>query len=115
MVAEAEGDAARFNDLVAEYRKAPEVTRQRLYLDTITEVLSKSSKVLADIPNGDSLMYLPLDQMLKGRAGKTDTRGGASSGGTGGASNPASAGADDGGSGRKTSRSLYQSNRTEIR
>ena len=114
VVAEAEGDAARFNDMVAEYRKAPEVTRQRLYLDSITEVLSKSSKVLADIPNGDSLMYLPLDQMLKGRAGKSDSQSG-SSGGSSTKSNPASAGADDGGSGRKTSRSLYQSNRTEIR
>ncbi|HBP92659.1 MAG TPA: FtsH protease activity modulator HflK, partial [Alcanivorax sp.] len=46
VVAEAEGDAARFTDLVAEYRKAPEVTRQRLYLDSLTEVFSNSSKVL---------------------------------------------------------------------
>ena len=114
VVAEAEGDAARFNDLVAEYRKAPEVTRQRLYLDSITEVLSKSSKVLADIPNGDSLMYLPLDQMLKGRTGKSGSQSG-SGASAGGASDPGSAGADDGGSGRQTPRSLYQSNRTEIR
>ncbi len=114
VVAEAQGDAARFNDLVAEYRKAPEVTRQRLYLDSITEVLSKSSKVLADIPNGDSLMYLPLDQMLKGRTGKSGSQSGSGASASG-ASDPASAGADDGGSGRQTPRSLYQSNRTEIR
>ncbi|HBU65440.1 MAG TPA: FtsH protease activity modulator HflK, partial [Alcanivorax sp.] len=56
VVAEAEGDAARFTDLVAEYRKAPEVTRQRLYLDSLTEVFSNSSKVLLDAQGSDSLM-----------------------------------------------------------
>ncbi|MCH2558626.1 MAG: FtsH protease activity modulator HflK [Alcanivorax sp.] len=114
VVAEAQGDAARFNDMVTEYRKAPEVTRQRLYLQTVSEVLSNSSKVLADIPNGDSLMYLPLDQMLKGRAGKSSGQSG-DAGKAGGNLDPSSAGADDGGSSRQAPRSLYQSNRTEIR
>ncbi|MBM7332945.1 FtsH protease activity modulator HflK [Alcanivorax marinus] len=114
VVAEAQGDAARFNDMVTEYRKAPEVTRQRLYLQTVSEVLSNSSKVLADIPNGDSLMYLPLDQMLKGRAGKSSGQSG-DAGKAGGNLDPSSAGADDGGGSRQAPRSLYQSNRTEIR
>ncbi|MFP1681448.1 FtsH protease activity modulator HflK [Alloalcanivorax sp. C16-1] len=115
VVAEAQGDAARFNDMVTEYRKAPEVTRQRLYLQTVSEVLSNSSKVLADIPNGDSLMYLPLDQMLKGRAGKSGGQSGDASKAGANSSDPSSAGADDGGGSRPASRSLYQSNRTEIR
>ena len=114
VVAEALGDAARFNDMVTEYRKAPEVTRQRLYLQTMTEVLSNSSKVLADIPNGDSLMYLPLDQMLKGRAAKGGNKSSDASK-AGNSLDPSSAGADDGGGSRPASRSLYQSNRTEIR
>jgi len=118
VVAEAEGDAARFSDLVAEYRKAPEVTRQRLYLDTLTEVFSNSSKVLLDAQGSDSLMYLPLDQMFKGkRPVSGDAAGTSGRSGSSGSSSPttSSAGADDGGSGRSSSRSLYQSNRTEIR
>ena len=117
VVAEAEGDAARFTDLVAEYRKAPEVTRQRLYLDSLTEVFSNSSKVLLDAQGSDSLMYLPLDQMFKGKQPVSGDSGAANRGSGSGSSSPtsSSAGADDGGSGRSGSRSLYQSNRTEIR
>ena len=117
VVAEAEGDAARFTDLVAEYRKAPEVTRQRLYLDSLTEVFSNSSKVLLDAQGSDSLMYLPLDQMFKGKQPVSGDSGASNRGSGSGSSSSttSSAGADDGGSGRSGSRSLYQSNRTEIR
>ncbi|MGQ9830698.1 MAG: FtsH protease activity modulator HflK [Thermochromatium sp.] len=66
VIASAEGEAARFSAVLAEYSKAPEVTRQRLYLETMEEVLSKNSKVVLDMTQGaGSLMYLPLDQLMK--------------------------------------------------
>lgn len=68
-IARAEGEAERFTKLVAEYRKAPEVTRQRLYLETMEEVFSNTSKVLLTGDQGqNSLLYLPLDKMLDGRS-----------------------------------------------
>jgi len=65
VVAEAEGESKRFESLLAEYEKAPEVTRQRLYLDTIQEVMSNSSKVLVDVEGGNNMLYLPLDKMIQ--------------------------------------------------
>jgi membrane protease subunit HflK len=62
-VARAEGDAARFTQLVGEYRKAPEITRERLYLETMEQVMSASRKVIIDSSNSNNLMYLPLDQL----------------------------------------------------
>jgi membrane protease subunit HflK len=71
-ISRAEGEADRFTKLVAEYRKAPEVTRQRLYLETMQEVLSNTSKVLLTGDKGqNSLLYLPLDKMLEGRTATT--------------------------------------------
>ena len=67
-ISRAEGEADRFTKLVTEYRKAPEVTRQRLYLETMQEVLSSTSKVLLTGDEGqNSMLYLPLDKMLEGR------------------------------------------------
>ncbi len=73
VVSRAKGEADRFTKLVAEYRKAPEVTRQRLYLDTMQEVYSNTSKVLVSGKDGQSnLLYLPLDKMVEGsRASST--------------------------------------------
>lgn len=65
IVAKAQGDAARFTSLVNEYRKAPAVTRQRIYLDTMSEVYRRSSKVIVDIDKGSPMIYLPLDQLMK--------------------------------------------------
>ncbi|MDM1707361.1 FtsH protease activity modulator HflK [Thiopseudomonas alkaliphila] len=66
VIARAEGEAQRFNQLVAEYRKAPEVTRQRLYIETMQDVLGNTSKVLMSGDQGkNSLLYLPLDKMLQ--------------------------------------------------
>ncbi|MBK1700452.1 FtsH protease activity modulator HflK [Thiococcus pfennigii] len=65
VVAEAEGQTARFLAVLTEYRKAPDVTRERLYLETMQEVLGRSSKVVVDVADGDSVMYLPLDQLLR--------------------------------------------------
>jgi len=69
VIAESEGEAARFLSVLAEYKKAPEVTRERLYLETMERVLGGNPKVLMDSKDGNSLMYLPLDQLLKGRGG----------------------------------------------
>lgn len=69
VVSRATGEADRFTALVAEYRKAPEVTRERLYLDTMQELMSNSSKVLVTGDKGqNNLLYLPLDKMIDGRS-----------------------------------------------
>ena len=65
VIADAEGDASRFRQILVEYSKAPAVTRDRLYLDMMQQVLSNSSKVLIDQKSGASLLYLPLDKMLQ--------------------------------------------------
>jgi len=70
VIAESEGEAARFSAVLTEYHKAPEVTRQRLYLDTMERVLEDTNKVVLDTEDGgNSLLYLPLDQLLKQRQG----------------------------------------------
>ncbi|MGH8224247.1 MAG: FtsH protease activity modulator HflK [Woeseiaceae bacterium] len=71
VIAEAEGEAARFVALLEEYRKAPQVTRYRLYLETIEDVYARSQKVLLDAENSGNLMYLPLDKLIDagGRGG----------------------------------------------
>jgi membrane protease subunit HflK len=64
-IADAEGEAARFESLLAEYEKAPRVTRDRLYIEAIEEVYGKSAKVLLDSEGSGNLLYLPLDQIMK--------------------------------------------------
>ena len=66
VVQKAEGDASRFLAVLGEYEKAPEVTRERLYLDAIQNVLGNTSKVMMDVEGGNSLMYLPLDKIVGG-------------------------------------------------
>ena len=68
VVARAEGEAQRFTQLLVEYRKAPKVTRERMYLQAMEDVLSQSSKVVIDVKEGNNLMLLPLDQLLKSAA-----------------------------------------------
>ncbi len=68
LVARATGEADRFNQLLTEYQRAPEVTRQRLYLETVEEVLANTSKVLVTGKEGqNNLLYLPLDKMVERR------------------------------------------------
>jgi len=69
MIATAEGDASRFKQLNAEYAKAPEVTRQRLYLETMQQVYSNTSKVMVDAKGQGNLLYLPLDKLIGNAAG----------------------------------------------
>lgn len=66
VIANAEGEADRFKNLLAEYRKAPEVTRERLYLDAVENVLSNTSKIMVDVEGGNNVMYLPLDKLGTG-------------------------------------------------
>jgi membrane protease subunit HflK len=66
VIANAMGEAARFNQLLTEYRKAPEVTRERLYLDAVQNVLANTSKVMVDVEGGNNMMYIPLDKLGTG-------------------------------------------------
>jgi len=69
----AEGEAARFSSLLDEYRKAPEVTRERLYLETLEQVYGGANKVFVDVPQGGPMMYLPLDRLGAGAGGAAAT------------------------------------------
>lgn len=64
VIVSAEGDASRFEQILAEYSKAPKVTRERLYLDMMQQVLSNTSKVIVDQKSGNNLLYLPLDKLI---------------------------------------------------
>ncbi len=64
IVAQAQGDAGRFSSLYAEYQKAPQVTRDRLYLDTMQQIYSNVTKVLVESRQGSNLLYLPLDKIM---------------------------------------------------
>ena len=65
VVARAEGDASRFKQVAAEYTKAPQVTRDRMYLDTMQTVFQNTTKVLVDQKAGGNLLYLPLDKLMQ--------------------------------------------------
>jgi membrane protease subunit HflK len=77
VVAEAEGDAERFEQLLTEYTKSPKVTRERLYIDTVEEVMANSTKVLVDVEGGNNMMYLPLDKLASGSGRSNSSRGSA--------------------------------------
>ena len=65
LIATAEGDASRFRQLNAEYAKSPEVTRNRLYLETMQQVYANTSKVMVDAKGQGNLLYLPLDKLMQ--------------------------------------------------
>ena len=65
VVAQAIGDSERFRSVLAEYQKAPAVTRDRLYIDTMSQVYSNVSKVMVDSRSGSNLLYLPLDRLMQ--------------------------------------------------
>jgi len=62
-IARAEGEASRFLQLLAEYEKSPDVTRERLYLDAMQEVLSQTGAVVVDVKNSNNMLYLPIDKL----------------------------------------------------
>ena len=65
VVSQAQGDAQRFRSVLTEYQKAPQVTRDRMYLDTMQQVYSNATKVLIDSKQGSNLLYLPLDKIMQ--------------------------------------------------
>ncbi|MGR9100718.1 MAG: FtsH protease activity modulator HflK [Gammaproteobacteria bacterium] len=69
VIARAEGEASRFSNVLAEYKKAPDITRKRLYIETLESVMSQSSTVMVDVKGGNNLLYLPLDK-ITGRHSK---------------------------------------------
>lgn len=72
IVADATGEAERFNKILTEYEKAPQITKKRLYIETMESVIGQTSKVLIDQSsgNGNSLMYLPIDKILENNANR---------------------------------------------
>jgi len=69
VLANAEGEASRFDQVLRQYEKAPQVTRERMYLDTVQQVLSSTSKILLDTKGSGNLLYLPLDKIMQMSAG----------------------------------------------
>ena len=84
VISTAEGDASRFKQVVTEYAKAPEVTRQRMYIETMQQIFSNTSKVVVDAKGQGNLLYLPLDKLMQAAAPAVA----ASSGGEAAASSP---------------------------
>ncbi len=76
VVANAEGEASRFKQVLVEYNKAPEVMRQRMYLDTVQQVLSSTSKIMIDTKGAGNLLYLPLDKLMHAAGTMTAAGGG---------------------------------------
>jgi membrane protease subunit HflK len=74
VIANAQGEAERFSRLLTEYRKSPEVTRERLYLEAVQGVLSQTNKIMVDVEGGNNVMYLPLDKMAE-QSQRTNTAG----------------------------------------
>jgi membrane protease subunit HflK len=73
-IANAEGEADRFVRILGEYVKAPGVTRERIYLETLEDILASSTKVLVDTEGGNNIMYLPLDQLMQRSSGSAGDR-----------------------------------------
>jgi membrane protease subunit HflK len=73
VIAQAEGDGQRFRAILVEYQKAPTVTRERLYLETMQQVYSNVSKVLVDSRSGSNLLYLPLDKLMQASGAQSST------------------------------------------
>jgi membrane protease subunit HflK len=64
VIARANGQVSRFSQLLKEYKKAPEITRKRMYIESMEDVLSKTSTVMVDVKGGNNMLYLPLDKMV---------------------------------------------------
>ncbi|HAS14595.1 MAG TPA: FtsH protease activity modulator HflK [Idiomarina abyssalis] len=73
IILEAQGEVARFEELLPQYQNAPEVTRERIYLDTLQDLYAKTPKVLVDVEGGNNMMYLPLEKLLEKQGRNTNT------------------------------------------
>ena len=65
VIAQAEGESSRFSKLLGEYTKAPDVTRKRLYIESMEDVFSETNTVMVDVKGGNNMLYLPLDKMIQ--------------------------------------------------
>ncbi len=72
VLAQAQGETSRFSQLLTEYTKAPDVTRKRLYIETMESVLSNTNNVIVDVKNGSNVMYLPLDKLMQNPQNSTN-------------------------------------------
>ncbi|MBB5393568.1 membrane protease subunit HflK [Herbaspirillum sp. SJZ102] len=70
VIANSEGDASRFKQVLDEYQKAPAVTRERMYLETMQQIFANTTKVMVDAKSGSNLLYLPLDKLIQQTAGE---------------------------------------------
>jgi membrane protease subunit HflK len=75
VIAGAEGEASRFKQVLAEYGKAPQVTRDRMYLDTLQQVYANTTKIMIDVRSGNPMLYLPLDKLVQQSAGSASSSG----------------------------------------
>ncbi len=73
VIAKAEGESARFKKLLVEYKRAPEVTRKRLYIEAMESVLKKTNTVMVDVQGSNNLLYLPLDKIVRGQPAAVET------------------------------------------
>ncbi len=90
VTANAEGDASRFKQVLTEYQKAPAVTRERMYLDTMQQIFANTTKVMVDAKSGNNLLYLPLDKLIsQSVASATSNSSGAADAASGSVSAPA--------------------------
>ena len=76
VIANAEGEASRFKQILAEYSKAPQVTRERMYLETMQQIYSSTTKVLVDARAGGNMLFLPLDKIMQMTTGAAQTEAG---------------------------------------
>ncbi len=76
VIANAEGEASRFKQVLGEYAKAPAITRERMYIDTMTQVLSATNKIMLDYKGAGNLLYLPLDKLMHeaGSSGQSEAQ-----------------------------------------
>jgi modulator of FtsH protease HflK len=76
VIANADGEASRFKQVLAEYSKAPAVTRERMYIETMQQVLSSTNKILLDYRGAGNLLYLPLDKLMQqnGSSGQSEAQ-----------------------------------------
>ncbi|MEI7795416.1 MAG: FtsH protease activity modulator HflK [Methylococcaceae bacterium] len=72
VLAQAQGETSRFSQLLTEYTKAPDVTRKRLYIETMESVLGNTNNVIVDVKNGSNVMYLPLDKLMQNPQNSTN-------------------------------------------
>jgi membrane protease subunit HflK len=75
VVANAEGNASRFKQVLVEYQKAPAVTRDRMYLETMQQIFTNTSKLMMDTKSGNNMIYLPLDKLISQQDASTKSVG----------------------------------------